>query len=123
MASLNSVNLVGRLTEDPSLEYTKSGTARANFSIAVNSYNGEEEETTFVPITCWGNQAESSAEYLDKGSQIAIDGRLRISQYEDSDGNNRKWTEVVANSVQFLGSNNNNQGQENKGSDNPPFES
>ncbi len=124
MASLNSVNLVGRLTEDPSLEYTKSGSARSNFTIAINSYSGDDEETTFVPITCWGNQAENSAEYLSKGSQVAIDGRLRISNYEDSNGNNRKWTEVVARSVQFLSSNKNNQSQskESKDSDKPPFD-
>lgn len=122
MASLNSVNLVGRLTKDPSLEYTKSGSARANFTIAVNSYSGDDEETTFVPITCWGNQAENSAEYLNKGSQVAIDGRLRISNYEDSDGNNRKWTEVIASSVQFLGSSN-SQGKSQEDSDDPPFPS
>jgi single-strand DNA-binding protein len=108
-ASLNQVILIGNLTEDPELQYTQSGVARTTFTIAVNRQyrdaNDElQEETTFVPITAWRNQAENCATYLSKGRPVAVTGRLRISNYEDDEGNNRKWTSVVARNVQFLGS-------------------
>lgn len=108
-ASLNQVILIGNLTEDPELQYTQSGVARTTFTIAVNRQyrdaNDElQEETTFVPITAWRNQAENCATYLSKGRPVAVTGRLRISNYEDDEGNNRKWTNVVARNVQFLGS-------------------
>lgn len=108
-ASLNEVVLIGNLTEDPELQYTQSGVARTTFTIAVNrqyrdSNDELQEDTTFVPITTWRNQAENCATYLSKGRPVAVIGRLRISSYEDDDGNNRKWTSVVARSVQFLGS-------------------
>lgn len=109
MASLNVITLIGNLTEKPSLNYTQSGTARSNFTIAVNEYRGDEQETTFVPIVCWGNTAENAAEYLNKGNPVALSGRLRISNYEDDEGNNRKYTQVVANQVQFLSNGNGEQ--------------
>ncbi len=108
-ASLNQVILIGNLTEDPELQYTQSGVARTTFTIAINrqyrdSNDELQEDTTFVPITTWRNQAENCATYLSKGRPVAVTGRLRISSYEDDDGNNRKWTSVVARNVQFLGS-------------------
>ena len=119
VASLNEVILIGNLTEDPELQYTQSGVARTTFTIAVNrqyrNSNDElQEETTFVPITTWRNQAENCATYLSKGRPVAVTGRLRISNYEDDDGNNRKWTSVVARNVQFLGS---GQGKQSEGKD------
>lgn len=105
MANLNVIVLIGNLTNSPDLEYVQSGTARANFSIAVNEYRGDEQSTTFVPIVCWGNTAENTAEYLDKGSPVAILGRLEINNWEDDDGNNRKFPQVVAQRVQFLSTN------------------
>lgn len=107
-ASLNQVILIGNLTEDPELQYTQSGVARTTFTIAVNrqyrdSNDELQEETTFVPITTWRNQAENCATYLSKGRPVAVTGRLNIDSYEDDEGNNRKWTSVVANNVQFLG--------------------
>ena len=108
-ASLNQVILIGNLTEDPELQYTQSGVARTTFTIAVNrqyrdSNDELQEDTTYVPITTWRNQAENCATYLSKGRPVAVTGRLRISSYEDQEGNNRKWTSVVARNVQFLGS-------------------
>ena len=123
-ASLNQVVLIGNLTDDPELQYTQSGVARTTFTIAVNrqyrNANDElQEETTFVPITTWRNQAENCATYLSKGRPVAVTGRLRISNYEDDEGNNRKWTSVVARNVQFLGS---GQGErrEDKAEQTPP---
>lgn len=106
-ASLNQVILIGNLTDDPELQYTQSGVARTTFNIAVNRQyrdtNDElQEDTTFVPITTWRNQAENCATYLSKGRPVAVLGRLRITSYEDDDGNRRKWTSVVARNVQFL---------------------
>ncbi|MFW6006127.1 MAG: single-stranded DNA-binding protein [Candidatus Bipolaricaulota bacterium] len=123
-ASLNQVILIGNLTEDPELQYTQSGIARTTFTIAVNrqyrdSNDELQEETTFVPITTWRNQAENCATYLSKGRPVAVTGRLRISNYEDDEGNNRKWTSVVAQNVQFLGSGQGNR-QEEKAEQKPP---
>ncbi len=119
-ASLNQVVLIGNLTGDPELQYTQSGVARTTFTVAVNRQwrdrNDElQEETTFVPITTWRNTAENCATYLSKGRPVAVTGRLRISNYEDDDGNKRKWTSVVARNVQFLGTGR-NQGEGQGGS-------
>ncbi|MFQ5793742.1 MAG: single-stranded DNA-binding protein [Candidatus Bipolaricaulia bacterium] len=106
-ASLNRIILIGNLTQDPELKYTQTGMARTRFSIAVNRrYRDREgnmqEETTFVPIVTWGNQAETCANYLGKGRLVAVDGRLRIDSFETEEGERRKVVEVVANNVQFL---------------------
>jgi len=126
-ASLNQVILIGNLTEDPELQYTQSGVARTSFTIAVNrqyrdSNDELQEETTFVPITTWRNQAENCATYLSKGRPVAVTGRLRISNYEDDDGNNRKWTSVVANNVQFLGFGGDKDSGSKQGGQKPPPE-
>jgi len=108
LAGLNRCVLIGNLTEDPELRYTQSGTARTRFSIAINRrYKGRDgnlqEDTTFVPIVVWGPQAENCANYLSKGRQICVDGRLRIDSFTNEEGERRKVAEVVAESVQFLG--------------------
>ena len=104
MASMNKVILIGRLTKDPELRYTTSGTATAKFTLAVNrtfkSENGDDAD--FINIVLWRNIAENSAKYIQKGSMVMVEGRLQIRSYDDSSGQ-RKWmTEVVANNVQFL---------------------
>lgn len=105
---LNRVVLTGRLTADPELRYTQTGRARTRFNIAVNQrYRDQEgnlqETTTFVPIVTWGPQAESCANYLQKGRQVAVDGRLRIDTFETQEGERRKVVEVIAQRVEFLG--------------------
>ena len=107
-ASLNKVILIGNLTADPELSYTGSGTARARFAIAINrrykDATGQlKDETTFVPIVVWGTQAENCANYLAKGRSVAVEGRLRIDSFENSEGERKKVIEVVANNIQFLG--------------------
>ena len=101
---LNSVVLVGRLTADPSLRYTTNGTAVASFALAVNRRFKQEgqQDVDFINIVAWKAQAENCAKYLTKGSQVAVEGRLQIRNYEASDGQRRTVAEVVANSVQFL---------------------
>ena len=108
-AGMNFVILVGNLTDDPELKYTPNGTARARFAVAVNrrykdASGNAQDEVTFVPIVTWGAQAENCANYLSKGRSVAVEGRLRIDSFVNQDGEKVKVVEVVANSVQFLGS-------------------
>jgi single-strand DNA-binding protein len=104
---MNIVILLGRLTRDPELRYMPNQTAVATFGLAVNRKykQGEEwkEEVCFVDITVFGRQAETSAEYLHKGQQVLIEGRLSFRRWEGKDGQTHSKHEVVANRVQFLG--------------------
>ncbi len=105
MASLNRVILIGNLTRDPELRYTPDGTPVASFTIAVNrpfTTRQGEREADFIPVVVWRKRAETCSEYLAKGSQVAVDGRLQIRNYEDKDGIKRRVTEVVAWRVEFL---------------------
>jgi len=107
-ASLNRIILIGNLTADPELRYTPSGTALTKFRIALNhqykdSSGKLQEEVTFVSITVWGAQAEACSNYLVKGRQVAIEGRLKISAYEKEGAEKKYFTEIVASNVQFLG--------------------
>src|SRR5437667_1670795 len=108
MANLNKVFLMGNLTRAPELRYTPSGTAVSDLRLAVNrSYTtqgGERrEETCFLTVVVWGKQAESSAQYLDKGSPVLVEGRLQTRDWETKDGQKRNVVEVVAERVQFMG--------------------
>ena len=98
---------MGNLTRDPELRYTSNGSAVTNFGLAVNRKfkQGDEwkEDVCFVDITVWGKQGENCAEYLSKGRPAFVEGRLQYSTWE-SDGQKKSKLEVVANTVQFLGS-------------------
>ena len=104
---MNKVFLIGRLTRDPELRYTSSNIAVATFSIAVDrnfSNAAGEREADFINIVVWRKQAENVKNYMHKGSQVAIDGRIQTRSYDDTDGKKRYVTEVVADNVQFLDS-------------------
>ena len=106
MSSLNKVILVGRLTRDPDLRYIQSGEAVVNFTLAVDrpfTNQRGEKETDFVRIVVWKKQAENCAQYLNKGSMAAVDGRLQLRNYEDSSGEKKQAVEVVAERVVFIG--------------------
>lgn len=108
MASLNKVFLIDNLTRPPELRYTPSGTAVSDLRLAVNrSYTTQggdrREETCFLTVVVWGKQAETAAQYLDKGSPILVEGRLQTRDWETKDGQRRNVVEVVAERVQFLG--------------------
>jgi single-strand DNA-binding protein len=108
MASLNKVFLIGNLTRAPELRYTPSGTAVSDLRIAVNrqysTQGGDKrEETCFLTVVVWGKQAEASAQYLDKGSPLLVEGRLQTRDWETRDGQKRNVVEVVAERLQFLG--------------------
>ena len=123
---INNITLIGRLTKDPELKFTPGkGTAVCTFNLAVNrrqSKSGNEQQTAdFIPIVVWGKVAESVANYMAKGRQICVIGRLQIRNYTDKSGNKRYTTEVVANQCQFLGSKNengNSQRSQNRQNDN-----
>lgn len=102
---MNSVILIGRLTAAPELKYTQSGKAVANFTLAVNRPFAKdgEQQADFINIQTWNKTAENAAQYLDKGSQCAVAGRLQIRSYE-KDGQKRWITEVIADRVKFLDS-------------------
>lgn len=103
---MNKCILIGRLTRDPELRYTQSGTPVCSESLAVRRPTARdgEEDADFINISVWGKAAENLAKYKRKGGQIAIEGRLQVSNYTDREGAKRWKTEVVANSVEFIGS-------------------
>lgn len=108
---MNKVVLIGRLTKDPELRYTPgSGAAVTSITLAVDKYNTKtgQREADFVPVVLWGKQAESTAQYMSKGSQMAISGRIQTRSYDANDGTKRFVTEVVATETQFLSKSNNN---------------
>ncbi len=107
MPNLNKVLLIGRLTRNPELRYTKNGTAVADFGLAVNRYYNNaqgvrEEKTCFVDITVWAKQAELCAEHLTKGSPVFLEGRLELDSWTTDDGQKRSKLRVVADNLQFL---------------------
>lgn len=100
MANMNKVFLIGNLTRDPELRVTANGTTVAMFSIAVNGF--KEDEVDFIPIKVWKQAAEFAGNYLLKGSKVAVEGRLKVSKYQDKEGRERVFTEVIANSIEAL---------------------
>jgi single-strand DNA-binding protein len=108
MGSVNKVILVGNLGRDAELRYTPSGQAVANFTVATtdvwNDKSGQKQERTeWHRIDLWGKQAESVAEYLVKGKQVYVEGKLQTDEYADKDGNKKKSTKVRAERVVLLG--------------------
>src|SRR5437762_2951290 len=108
-ANINRVVLVGNLTRDPELRHTPSGTPVCSLRIAVNSRRRDEsgqwtDKPNYFSISVFGNQAESCSQYLAKGRPVAVDGRLDWREWQAQDGAKRESVEIVAESVQFLGS-------------------
>jgi len=128
MAGINKVIIVGRLGNDPEVRYTPSGSAVAKFSVATSEEwkdktTGEKKERTeWHRITAWGKLGEICGEYLSKGRQVYVEGRLQTSSYDDKEGVKRYSTEIVASDVQFLGSKESGGGR-SAGGNTPPRES
>jgi single-strand DNA-binding protein len=102
----NRVILMGRLTKDPELKTTQSGTAMCRFSIAVDrqfSRQGEEKQTDFFDVTVWRNTAEFVCKYFTKGRMIHLEGRLQNNNYTDQNGVKHYATAIIADSVSFCG--------------------
>lgn len=109
MASLNHCTFIGNLGADPDVRYTPGGTAVANFRIACTEKwkdreSGEtKEETEWVRITAWSRLGEIAGEYLKKGSQVYIAGRMKTRKYTDKEGVERYTTEIIATELKMLG--------------------
>ena len=109
MANINRVVLVGNLTKDPELRHTPSGTAVCKLRLAVNTRQKDPQgnwgdKPNYFDVTVWGNQGESCAQYLSKGRPVGVDGRLDWREWEAQDGSKRQAVEIIADTVQFLGS-------------------
>lgn len=97
---------MGRLTADPELKTTNSGISVVRFTVAVDrafSKNNDERKADFIPVTCWRQTAEFVSRYFNKGSMIAVDGRIQTGSYQAKDGSTRYTTEIVADNVSFTG--------------------
>lgn len=106
--SVNKVILIGHLGADPEIRYTQGGAPVANLRVATNenwtNKNGQKEERTeWHRVVVWSKLAELAGQYLSKGRQVYIEGRLQTRSWDDKDGNKRYATEVVATNLQFLG--------------------
>src|SRR5499427_6175604 len=106
--SFNKITIVGYLGRDPQLRYTPQGTAVCNMSVATtekrkNATGETEEHTIWFRVAAWGRQAEVAAEFLAKGRQVYVEGRLRLEEYTDREGNPRTSAEVNASDIHFLG--------------------
>jgi single-strand DNA-binding protein len=108
--NINVVAITGNLTRDPELRSTPSGTSVCKLRVAVNSRRKDGQtgewidKPNYFDVTVWGAQGENCANYLSKGRPVAVDGRLDWREWEAQDGTKRQGIEIIANSVQFLGS-------------------
>ncbi len=115
-SNVNVVVITGNLTRDPELRHTGGGTAVCKLRVAVNSrrkdgQSGEwVDKPNYFDVTVWGAQGENCAQYLSKGRPVAIEGRLDWREWETQEGGKRQAVEIIANSVQFLGSRSDNPG-------------
>lgn len=111
---MNKVVLIGRITKDPELRFAPgSGAANCSLTLAIDKYNTKtgQKEADFVPVVIWGKQAEATANYMTKGNQVAISGRIQTRSYDAKDGTKRYVTEVIAdqfNGIEFLSTKGNN---------------
>lgn len=104
MAGLCKAVLIGHLGKDPETRFSKDGLAITNFSLAATEKVKGEDKTQWFRITTFGKLAEICEKYLSKGRQVYVEGRIQTSEWEDKDGNKRFSLEVVANTMQMLGS-------------------
>src|SRR3954447_13165410 len=107
--NINRVVLTGNLTRDPELRSTQGGTSVCSLRIATNSRRKDAsgtwvEKPNYFDVTVWGAQGENCAQYLSKGRSVAVDGRLDWREWQDQSGNKRQSIDIIADSVQFLGS-------------------
>ena len=107
---MNKVFLIGRLSRDPELRHTGTGTAVCQINVAISRpvAQGAEPQTDFINVVVWNKQAENVAKYLSKGRQIAVEGRIQTRNYDNNEGKRTYVTEVIASNVEFLGSANDN---------------
>ena len=117
-SNINVVVITGNLTRDPELRSTPGGTSVCKLRVAVNSRRKDQsgnwvDKPNYFDVTVWGAQGENCANYLSKGRPVAVEGRLDWREWEDKEGGKRQSVEIIANSVQFLGSRDGNGGNGN----------
>lgn len=116
---MNKVILMGRLTRDPEVRYTQNGKAVATFTLAVDrrlrrgTDTAQQQTADFIPIVAWDKQAELCGNYLTRGSQLLVEGRMQVRSYEAQDGSKRYVTEVILNEMDFVGKKSDNAGMGN----------
>jgi single-strand DNA-binding protein len=116
--NINRVVLTGNLTRDPELRSTGGGTSVCSLRVACNTRRKDQstgewvDKPNYFDVTVWGMQGENCAQYLSKGRPVAVDGRLEWREWQDKEGNKRQSVDIIADSVQFLGS---REGSENGG--------
>ena len=103
---MNNVVLVGRAGQDPEMKYFESGKVKTTFSLAVNRWDSKSKEnvTDWFNIEVWDKQAEFAGEYIKKGREVAVDGRISISKWTDQTGEEKERFLVIANDIRLLGS-------------------
>lgn len=106
---MNKVVLIGRLSRDPELRHTSNNTPVCQINVAISRpvSQGHEPETDFINVVVWNKQAENLVKYQKKGNQIAVEGRIQTRNYDNEEGKKVYVTEVLANHVEFIGSNSN----------------
>ncbi len=119
-SNINVVVITGNLTRDPELRSTPGGTSVCKLRVAVNSRRKDQsgnwvDKPNYFDVTVWGAQGENCANYLSKGRPVAVEGRLDWREWEDKEGGKRQSVEIIANSVQFLGSRDGGGGNGNGG--------
>jgi len=122
---LNKAMIIGNLCDDPEMRSTQSGTPVANMTVATNREwtddRGEkQEDAEFHRIVVFGNQAQACGDYLEKGRQVYVEGRIQTNEWEDRDGNTNYTTEIVAQTVQFLSGGSGGGGQQKPPTSEPP---
>ena len=101
---LNQCNFIGRAGRDPEMRYSASGIAVTNFSLAVGYKYKDTESTEWVNVVCFGKLSELVHQYVQKGKQLFVSGRMQTDKWQDKSGNDRYTTKIIADKVQFLGS-------------------
>ena len=126
MASLNRVTIIGNLGKDPELKYITEGNAVANFTVATSESwkdkaGVKQEKTEWHRIVAWGKTAELCGEYLAKGRQVCIEGKIRTREWNNKEGVKQYTTEIVATNVHFLGAKSGSSGAASGGSEDVSF--
>lgn len=121
MAGVNKIFILGRVVKKPEIRVTGGGQQVANFSVAVNERLGKDKEkTTFFNVVAWGNLGELCGQWLDRGREVMVEGRVDIRQVE-KDGQKRTYTDIVARDVQFLSGGKGQQQSSQPSTDNDGF--
>ena len=115
MASLNKVMIIGNLGADPEMRYTANGSAVTSFNVAANEQftdraGARQERTEWFSVVTWNRLAETCAQYLTKGRQVYVEGRMQTRSWDDQSGQKRYRTELIAETVKFLGGRDGGQG-------------